>query len=68
MEFRLVNFHQSTHKLNAKDEKFFISDWPHKQNIVEIIYRLDFNYGKFATIKRQAGLNSLDLEFQTPHL
>jgi hypothetical protein len=50
--------------LQAKDGDFFISDWLRNRNTVEFlgvweqIHNPDFNYGEFATIKSQAGLNS----------
>jgi hypothetical protein len=50
--------------LRAKDGDFFISDWLRNRNTVEYlgiwekIHNPDFNYGEFATIKSQAGLNS----------
>jgi KilA-N domain len=50
--------------LKAKDDEFFISDWLRNRNTVEFlgiwesVYNPNFNYGEFATIKRQAGLNS----------
>ena len=50
--------------LKAKDGDFFISDWLRNRNTVEYlgiwerIHNPDFNYGEFATIKSQAGLNS----------
>ena len=50
--------------LKAKDGDFFISDWLRNRNTVEFlgiwesIHNPDFNYGEFATIKSQAGLNS----------
>jgi hypothetical protein len=50
--------------LTAKDGDFFISDWLRKRNTVEFlgiwesVYNPDFNYGEFAIIKSQAGLNS----------
>jgi hypothetical protein len=53
-----------TDMLRAKDGDFFISDWLRNRNTVEFlgiwesIYNSDFNYGEFATIKSQAGLNS----------
>lgn len=53
-----------TDMLKAKDGEFFISDWLRNRNTVEFlgiwesIYNPDFNYGEFATIKSQAGLNS----------
>ncbi len=53
-----------TDMLKAKDGNFFISDWLRNRNTVEYlgiwerIHNPDFNYGEFATIKSQAGLNS----------
>ena len=53
-----------TDMLKAKDGDFFISDWLRNRNTVEFlgiwerIYNPDFNYGEYATIRNQAGLNS----------
>jgi len=53
-----------TDMLKAKDGDFFISDWLRNRNTVEFlgiwesVHNPDFNYGEFATIKTQAGLNS----------
>jgi KilA-N domain len=53
-----------TDMLKAKDGEFFISDWLRNRNTVEFlgiwesIYNPAFNYGEFATIRSQAGLNS----------
>ena len=53
-----------TDMLKAKDGDFFISDWLRNRNTVEFlgiwesIYNPGFNYGEFATIKSQAGLNN----------
>jgi hypothetical protein len=53
-----------TDMLKAKDGDFFISDWLRNRNTVEYlgvwekIYNPDFNYGEFAIIKSQVGLNS----------
>ena len=53
-----------TDMLRAKDGDFFISDWLRNRNTVEFlgmwesINNPDFNYGEFATIKSQVGLNS----------
>jgi len=53
-----------TDMLKAKDGDFFISDWLRNRNTVEFlgiwesVYNPDFNYGEFATIKSQAGLNN----------
>ena len=53
-----------TDMLKAKDGDFFISDWLRNRNTVEFlgvweqIHNPDFNYGEFAIIRSQAGLNS----------
>jgi len=53
-----------TDMLKAKDGDFFISDWLRNRNTIEYlgiwesIYNPLFNYGEFAIIKSQAGLNS----------
>ncbi|MEA4912531.1 MAG: KilA-N domain-containing protein [Oscillospiraceae bacterium] len=53
-----------TDMLKAKDGDFFISDWLRNRNTVEFlgiweqIHNPTFNYGEFAIIKSQAGLNS----------
>ena len=53
-----------TDMLKANDGNFFISDWLRNRNTVEYsgiwerIHNPDFNYGEFAIIKSQAGLNS----------
>lgn len=56
-----------TDMLKAKDGDFFISDWLRNRNTVEYlgiwesVYNPNFNYGEFAVIKSQAGLNSYKL-------
>jgi len=53
-----------TDMLKAKDGEFFIADWLRNRNTVEFlgiwesVFNPAFNYGEFATIKSQAGLNS----------
>jgi len=53
-----------TDMLKAKDGDFFISDWLRNRNTVEFlgiwesVYNPDFNYGEFAIIKSQTGLNN----------
>lgn len=53
-----------TDMLKSKDGSFFVSDWLRNRNTVEFlgiweeIHNPNFNYGEFATIKSQAGLNS----------
>nr|WP_315024216.1 KilA-N domain-containing protein [uncultured Aminipila sp.] len=53
-----------TDMLKAKDGDFFISDWLRNRNTIEFlgiweqIHNPDFNYGEFAIIRSQAGLNS----------
>src|SRR3990172_3499344 len=56
-----------TDMLKAKDGDFFISDWLRNRNTVEFlgiwesVYNPNFNYGEFAIIKSQAGLNNYKL-------
>ena len=58
------DFISLTDMLKAKDGNFFISDWLRNRNTVEFlgvwesVNNPDFNYGEFATIKSQAGLNN----------
>jgi hypothetical protein len=53
-----------TDMIKAKDGDFFISDWLRNRNTVEFlgiwerIYNPNFNYGEYAIIRSQAGLNS----------
>lgn len=53
-----------TDMLKAKDGDFFIADWLRNRNTVEFlgiwesVYNPSFNYGEFATIRNQAGLNN----------
>lgn len=53
-----------TDMLKAKDGDFFISDWLRNRNTVEFlgiwerVHNPAFNYGEFATIRSQAGLNN----------
>ena len=53
-----------TDMLKAKDGDFFISDWLRNRNTIEFlgiwesVHNPIFNYGEFAIIKSQAGLNS----------
>ena len=50
--------------LKSKDGDFFVSDWLRNRNTIEFlgiweeIHNPNFNYGEFAIIKNQAGLNS----------
>ena len=53
-----------TDMLKSKDGEFFVSDWLRNRNTIEFlgiweeIHNPNFNYGEFAIIKSQAGLNS----------
>ena len=53
-----------TDMLKTKDGSFFITDWLRNRNTLEFLsvwektHNPDFNYGEFATIRNQAGLNS----------
>ncbi len=59
-----------TDMLKAKDGEFFISDWLRNRNTVEFlgiwesVFNPDFNYGEFATIRSQAGLNSYKINYR----
>ena len=59
-----------TDMLQAKDGDFFVTDWLHNRNTLEYIgiwekvYNPDFNYGEFATIRNQSGLNSFKIGVQ----
>ena len=56
-----------TDMLKAKDGDFFISDWLRNRNTLEYLgiweklYNPDFNYGEFAIIRNQSGLNSFKI-------
>ena len=56
-----------TDMMRAKDGDFFITDWLRNRNTLEFIgiwekvYNPDFNYGEFAIIKSQSGLNSFKI-------
>ena len=56
-----------TDMLRAKDGDFFITDWLRNRNTLEFIgiwekvYNPHFNYGEFAIIKSQSGLNSFKI-------
>ena len=53
-----------TDMLKSKDGDFFISDWLRNRNTIEFLgiweelHNPAFNYGEFAIIKSQSGLNS----------
>lgn len=53
-----------TDMIRAKDGDFFIADWLRNRNTVEFlgiwesVFNPDFNYGEFAIIRSQAGLNN----------
>ncbi len=56
-----------TDMLRAKDGDFFITDWLRNRNTLEFIgiwekvYNPSFNYGEFAIIRNQSGLNSFKI-------
>ena len=58
------DFISLTDMIKAKDGDFFVSDWLRNRNTIEFlgiweqIHNPDFNYGEFAIIKSQVGLNS----------
>jgi hypothetical protein len=64
LSYKDEDFISLTDMLKAKDGDFFISDWLRNRNTVEFlgvwesVHNPNFNYGEFAIIKSQAGLNS----------
>ena len=64
LSYKDEDFISLTDMLKAKDGDFFISDWLRNRNTVEFlgvwesVHNPSFNYGEFAIIKSQAGLNS----------
>ena len=56
-----------TDMIKAKDGDFFVTDWLRNRNTLEYIgiwekvYNPNFNYGEFAIIRNQAGLNSFKI-------
>jgi hypothetical protein len=67
LKFKNQDYISLTDMLEAKDGDFFISDWLRNRNTVEFlgiwesVYNPNFNYGEFAIIKSQAGLNNYKL-------
>src|SRR5947209_14343802 len=64
LSYKDEDFISLTDMLRAKDGEFFIPDWLRNRNTVEFlgvwesVHNPRFNYGEFAIIKSQAGLNS----------
>ena len=56
-----------TDMMKAKDGDFFVTDWLRNRNTMEFlgvwerVHNPDFNYGEFATIRNQSGLNSFKI-------
>ena len=56
-----------TDMLKAKDGDFFVTDWLRNRNTMEFlgvwerVYNPNFNYGEFAIIRNQSGLNSFKI-------
>ena len=56
-----------TDMLKSKDGNFFVTDWLRNRNTIEFLgiweelHNSNFNYGEFAIIKSQAGLNNYKL-------
>ena len=54
--------------LKAKDGDFFVTDWLRNRNTMEFhgvwesVYNPIFNYGEFATIRNQSGLNRFQMQ------
>lgn len=64
LKYQEQDFISLTDMIRAKDGDFFISDWLRNRNTVEFlgiwetVNNPDFNYGGFAIIRSQAGLNN----------
>jgi hypothetical protein len=64
------DFISLTDILKSKDGDFFISDWLRNRNTLEFLgaweqlNNPDFNYGEFATIKNQSGLNNYKISIK----
>lgn len=56
-----------TDMIKAKDGDFFVTDWLRNRNTLEYIgiweqvNNPDFNYGEFATIRNNSGLNNFKI-------
>jgi len=56
-----------TDMIKAKDGSFFVTDWLRNRNTLEYlgiweqVYNPSFNYGEFATIRNNSGLNSFKI-------
>ena len=67
INFEAQDYISLTDMIKAKDGDFFITDWLRNRNTLEYIgiwekvYNPNFNYGEFATIKSQSGLNSFKI-------
>jgi hypothetical protein len=64
LSYKDEDFISLTDRLKATDGDFFIADWLRNRNTIEFlgvwesVHNPGFNYGEFAIIKSQAGLNS----------
>jgi hypothetical protein len=75
-EIRVTQEHyiSLTDMLRSKDGDFFISDWLRNRNTLEYlgiwerVHNPNFNWGEFATIKSQSGLNSYKISVLVPTL
>ena len=77
MEVEYEDYISITDMLKSKDGNFFVNDWLRNRNTIEFLgiweelHNPNFNYGEFAIIKSQAGLNSYKLsvkEWRTGNL
>lgn len=65
-----MDFISLTDMIKAQDGDFFISDWLRNRNTVEFlgvwesVNNPNFNYGEFAIIKSQSGLNNYKISGQ----
>ena len=67
MKVEEENYISITDMLKSKDGNFFVTDWLRNRNTIEFLgiweelHNPNFNYGEFAIIKSQAGLNNYKL-------
>src|SRR5438876_11342015 len=72
LSYKDEDFISLTDMLKAKDGDFFISDWLRNRNTVEFlgiwesVHNPGFNYGEFAIIKSQVGLNAEFIHMALP--
>ncbi len=70
IQINATDYISLTDMLKVKDGEFFISDWLRNRNTLEYLgiweklYNPNFNYGEFAIIRNQAGLNRFKISIK----